>query len=577
LNISQSNPVLNSKKLYYFLLSAWFLLNLFQDFFTELTQDEAYYFIYAQNLAWGYYDHPPIIALLIKLGYMIFPNELGVRFFISLLSVGTIMLLVKLSGVRNYLLFFTFLFSIFIFQIFGSIAIPDSPMIFFTVLFFYYYRKYLEEDNWLDVLMLSLSVALLLYSKYLGVFIVFFTFLSNLKLVKRKTFWATFLLSAILMLPHLVWQINHDFVTIYFHLIERSRDSVFSGLNILNYVLGQVAILNPFIAIAIVYFAFINQTRHDFSKALRYNIVGIYAVGLILSLFGNVEANWTDEVIIPLVILSYPVIEERLNFHKTLYLIGVFSFGLILFVRAYLIREIIPLKKILVVQNEFYGWEKWASKIRDITNDHPVIFVNSYQKASKYSFYSGKESFSFNYLLYRKNQFDLMNIEEGLNGQTVFLFKEDKNIYVSGLKTYPIPEPDSVKINDKYWYYKKINNYHSYNFIPVEIHLKKKEFKAGTLIGIPVRLINPLDTTLIINPQNGSTFVAVAFLKKGKVVKYKETEDLSGLSLGQSYNTTLLTYTPDEPGEYELYVSIRTGWLPPGINSRMKKITVTVK
>ena len=28
-----------------------------------VTQDEAYYFAWAEKLAWGYYDHPPGIAL----------------------------------------------------------------------------------------------------------------------------------------------------------------------------------------------------------------------------------------------------------------------------------------------------------------------------------------------------------------------------------------------------------------------------------------------------------------------------------------------------------------------------------
>ena len=75
---------------------AWFLVNLLQSFFTELHADEAYYWVFSEFPAWGYFDHPPMIAFLIKLGYSIFQNELGVRLFPSLLGAGTIFITYKL-------------------------------------------------------------------------------------------------------------------------------------------------------------------------------------------------------------------------------------------------------------------------------------------------------------------------------------------------------------------------------------------------------------------------------------------------------------------------------------------------
>lgn len=48
------------------LLAAVFVLNLVQASITELIYDEAYYWYYAQNLAWGYFDHPPMVAFMIR-------------------------------------------------------------------------------------------------------------------------------------------------------------------------------------------------------------------------------------------------------------------------------------------------------------------------------------------------------------------------------------------------------------------------------------------------------------------------------------------------------------------------------
>ncbi len=54
-----------------FLLAVWL----------PLSFDEAYYWLWSKHLALGYYDHPPMIALAIRAGTLIFGDtELGVRF-----------------------------------------------------------------------------------------------------------------------------------------------------------------------------------------------------------------------------------------------------------------------------------------------------------------------------------------------------------------------------------------------------------------------------------------------------------------------------------------------------------------
>ena len=48
-------------------LGVWWVCNLLQAGFSELANDEAYYHMFAENLAWGYFDHPPMTALLVWL------------------------------------------------------------------------------------------------------------------------------------------------------------------------------------------------------------------------------------------------------------------------------------------------------------------------------------------------------------------------------------------------------------------------------------------------------------------------------------------------------------------------------
>jgi 4-amino-4-deoxy-L-arabinose transferase-like glycosyltransferase len=125
------------KKHRLFFYGIWLLLTLIQAGFTELQDDEAYYWVYSHYLDWGYFDHPPMIAILIKLGYSIFPNQLGVRLFPLLLNIFTLVIIEKLIDKKNPFLFYTIVFSIAAMQVGGVMAVPDIPLVFLQPCFFF--------------------------------------------------------------------------------------------------------------------------------------------------------------------------------------------------------------------------------------------------------------------------------------------------------------------------------------------------------------------------------------------------------------------------------------------------------
>src|ERR1700712_5080469 len=56
--------------------------------FTPITFDEAYYWMWSKHLAGGYYDHPPMVAVVIRLGTLIAGDtEFGVRLVSVLLAL----------------------------------------------------------------------------------------------------------------------------------------------------------------------------------------------------------------------------------------------------------------------------------------------------------------------------------------------------------------------------------------------------------------------------------------------------------------------------------------------------------
>ena len=92
--------------------SSWIILGFIQSRLTELLDDEAYYWVYSKFLDWGYFDHPPMVALLIKMGYSIFHNELGARLFFLLLNVLSLFLMERLIEKKGSLIFYAIALSL---------------------------------------------------------------------------------------------------------------------------------------------------------------------------------------------------------------------------------------------------------------------------------------------------------------------------------------------------------------------------------------------------------------------------------------------------------------------------------
>ena len=70
------------------------------------------------------------------------------------------------------------------FSVYGFVTTPDAPLLFFTALFFLLYKHYLDKPSWLLALALGVTLAAMLYSKYMAVLVLGFVVLSNPKLLK---------------------------------------------------------------------------------------------------------------------------------------------------------------------------------------------------------------------------------------------------------------------------------------------------------------------------------------------------------------------------------------------------------
>ena len=248
--------------------SSWLLLTLAQSASTELIADEAYYWVYSRFPAWGYFDHPPMIAVLIKSGYAIFNNESGVRLICALLNTFTILITESLTEKRSPFLFYTIVLSIGVLQIAGFLAVPDTPLLFFTAVFFYVYRRFVQKINWQNALLFGLAIALLFYTKYHGLLIVFFTILSNIKLLGRWQTWLAGFFVLILYSPHLYWQWEHDWMSFRYHLFE-SNVNTYKLSYTTDYLLGQLLLAGPLAGFILLPAAFIYKAKDRFGQMVH--------------------------------------------------------------------------------------------------------------------------------------------------------------------------------------------------------------------------------------------------------------------------------------------------------------------
>ncbi len=548
-------------KLFLYLLGVLFLLNLVQSYFTELIYDEAYYWYYAQNLDWGYFDHPPMVALLIKLSSYFFEGELGVRFLSCFLGVGTITvlwLLIEHKKKKDYLIhFFLLLFAMPLLNIYGFLTLPDTPLLFFTTLFLFAYKRFLRQSSITSSIFLGLTMAGLMYSKYHAVLVILFVLLSNLKLLKNKYAWMAVLLSLVAYSPHFAWLYENNFVTIKYHLFERpNQPYTFEGFT-LGYVLNLIinfGLLFPFVYWAL----FKKKAKGNFDKALLFLTYGIIIFFLLSSFHRRTQTQWVIVICIPMALIAYEYLLNKPKSRKWMYRLGIVSF-ILLFVG----RIGLAYKPLFPVVYETHGNKKWVNKIKSEIGDMPVVFENSYRRSPMYEFYSGGvTTFSLNNIHYRQNQYTIDDSESKVQGKKVayiskYLSEGDfeyenqkgtklKGVFMDNFESYRklqcIADTELIKLSDKEMVLKIYNPYE------INIPLEKLKLRVGFLNSYKQ-------------------------LKEIGKVTYKPIH--KGTVSLKSRDTTTFLYSLTSPNMEDLkYLkfSISENGLQPGINSQTYKI-----
>ncbi|NOT75891.1 MAG: glycosyltransferase family 39 protein [Cyclobacteriaceae bacterium] len=385
-----------SRILYLILFSA--ILRIVVGASLELSNDEVYYFLYALDLQPNYFDHPPGVGILIRFftGNLLFTSELFVRLgAIVGAALGTYISFKLGSLLKNertgWFAAILYNTSIYTSVIAGTFIIPDSPQVIFWLASLWIgYQIILnahqqQSSSFIHWILFGLLSGLAILCKVHGVFIWFgfgmYILLYKRSLLAKPGLYAAALITALVVSPILIWNIQNDFITYKFH---SERVAVRESLIHLDYFIqtvgGQILYNNP-VNVVLIFIGLwkVRSLKFMDSIALRFvlwNGLPMILVVTGMSLFNSILPHWSGPGFMVMALLAAAYLDEKSKGSS-------YSLPLILKSSAYLIVTAFVAAAILI--NFYPGTLGYRDKPRYGEGDFTLDMYGWKQFADQFS------------------------------------------------------------------------------------------------------------------------------------------------------------------------------------------------
>ena len=417
-------------------IAAW-LVRLFFAARLPLVPDETYYWDWSRQLAGGYFDHPPMIAVLIRAGTALAgvlggePTPLAIRFF-SVLA-GAVASLAAAATARRIAddraaLFAAVAFAVMPLAAAGLVlATPDAPLLCFEALAVYAVVRALQSPvrsaaslGWWSAA--GVGVGLAFASKYTSILLplsVVVAVLVRPSLRDRLREPGPYLacaLATLVFLPVLRWNAMHDWISFRFQLqhgLGRARGSAL--MRELDLVGGQLGLVTPilFVLAAISVWKSLRRPRDDAHFALAAVATGSWVFFVYSALHRRVEANWPAPSYVAGVALlaSMLATSASASLHRW-WRGGVALAGVlvgVLYLHAAFSVLPLPARRDPIARGD--GWDGLAAHavaVRDSLGERAWLGAERYQDVSELAYHTpGRPKVLCSCLGGRRNQYDL--------------------------------------------------------------------------------------------------------------------------------------------------------------------------
>ena len=224
----------------------------------EMLPEEAYYWTYSQHPALSYFDHPPMVAWVIRAGTTLLGNtELGVRIGMIALSLGSSLFLFLTSRIwfgQRVALGATLLFNLLpIFVTMGFLGMTDQPLVFFWLMTLYAISKALHAKRTVYWLIAGLAFGAAMLSKYTAVLLapslLLFLLVSapHRFWLRRPQLWMALGIALLVFSPVIVWNAQHDWASFLFQSARTVGRQPHVLRNVSEFWLVQAGMLTPLV------------------------------------------------------------------------------------------------------------------------------------------------------------------------------------------------------------------------------------------------------------------------------------------------------------------------------------------
>lgn len=263
-----------------------------------ITNDEAYYWVWSQNLQLSYFDHPAFVGWLMWLGH---PFEfLGNSVRWPAVLLGHFTILVWYFIWRDFLSSnkekFSWWLSLSLLTPligFGSIIVtPDLPVVFFWSCSLYFLLQCLTKNLSRYYMLLGASLGLGFCSKYhiviFGIIgFLYMTIEKKWKQISIYHFLLTLSFGFLFSLPVLIWNYQNNFISFQFQINRGLNRLDYEAYWTWSYLLAQLVLISPLLV-----WTSLKVKMDEQAKFFAYFGLGPILFFLLTSFRGLVEVNW---------------------------------------------------------------------------------------------------------------------------------------------------------------------------------------------------------------------------------------------------------------------------------------------
>ncbi len=395
-----------------------------------LDGDETLYWEWSRHLAWGYFDHPPGVALLIRIGVTLFGvSAFGVRCVTVLANLGGALIAVTLArqhgGERSALLAAMIISSLPIMANWLMLATPDSGLFLASMAVLLLVDNALQQERGSSAslrwwLLAGVALGLAALAKELAVLLpvgIVAACLTHRQLRPRLAEAGPYLaalVAALVVLPLVLWNRDHDWVFLQF-LLHRGLGAESSGVvgREVELIGGQAALVSPLLfgLLAIAVFRTLRDDRDARRHLLAVSSLVTFGAFVVVALRHAVEPNWVMMAWPPAVVLLAVGAKDwvsRQLFNVSLAL----GAAMVLVLYIHTVTPVLPLSPLHDPIRRGHGWSDVALRVdaaRTVAGTRATwVAGNRFQDASQLAFYLPGHPFVFSLNIQsRANQYDL--------------------------------------------------------------------------------------------------------------------------------------------------------------------------